>query len=254
MIRKRAVLVDDESKSRIALNSFLSKYCPSIEVVGEAEGVQSGLQKVADLVPGVLFLDIEMNDGTGFDLLERLPKVDFEVIFVTAFNEYAIKAFRYSAIDYLLKPINPEELIQAVSRLSDEGRLSQIEQKLEALLSNKASIQKIAIPSMDGIRLEEVTNIKYCQSDNYYTIIHLNNDEKVIVSKTLKEYDTMLSSEGFIRIHQKYLVKVSEIKSYSKSDGGFVTLQDGTHLTVSRRKKEELLQLLTSWNFFFPNT
>lgn len=247
MIQKRALLVDDESKSRIALRSFLTKYCPSVEIVGEAEGVQSGLKKIAELSPDVLFLDIEMNDGTGFDLLEQLvKKVDFEVIFVTAFNQYAIKAFRYSAIDYLLKPINPEELIQAVSKLSDDERLNQIEQKLEALLSNKTSIQKIAIPSMDGIRLEEVTNIRYCQSDNYYTIINLANGEKVIVSKTLKEYDKMLSAEGFIRIHQKYLVKVSEIKSYSKSDGGFVTLQDGTHLTVSRRKKEELLQLLTS--------
>ncbi len=245
MIRKRAILVDDETKSRTALSSFLSKYCPTIEIMGEADGVNTGLEVIERQKPDVLFLDIEMNDGTGFDLLEQLSNVDFEVIFVTAFNQYAIKAFRYSAIDYLLKPVNPEELVQAVTKLSDDSRISQVEQKLEALMSNRTSIQKIAIPSMDGIRLENVDNIRYCESDNYYTIIHLVSGEKIIVSKTLKEYDKTLSEDGFIRIHQKYLVKISEIKTYSKSDGGFVTLNNGTHLTVSRRKKEELLRAIS---------
>jgi two-component system, LytTR family, response regulator len=246
MIKKRALLIDDETKSRTALHSFLSKYCPSIEIVGEADGVKKGLESIALLAPDVLFLDIEMNDGTGFDLIERLPKINLEIIFVTAFNQYAIKAFRYSAIDYLLKPVNPEELIQAVAKLSDESRISEIELKLEALMSNKTSIQKLAIPSMEGIRLEEVSNIRYCESDNYYTHIHLNSGEKLLVSRTLKEYDTILSEEGFFRIHQKYLVKLSEIKTYSKSDGGFVTLNDGTHLTVSRRKKEDLMKVLVN--------
>lgn len=246
MMKKSTILVDDESKSRTALRSFLTKYCPTIEIVGEAEGVKTGLEKIAELNPDVVFLDIEMNDGTGFDLIEQLPKATCEIIFVTAFNQYAIKAFRYSAIDYLLKPVNPEELVQAIAKLSDEGRISQIEQKLEALMSNKTSLQKIAIPSMEGIRLEEVDNILYCESDNYYTIIHLINGEKIVVSKTLKEYDKMLSEDGFLRIHQKYLVKVSEIKTYSKSDGGFITLNDGTHLTVSRRKKDDLVKLLTT--------
>lgn len=245
MNKKKAILVDDESKSRIALGSFLSKYCPTIEIIGEAEGVRSGLELIESSNPEVIFLDIEMNDGTGFDLVEQLDNTKCEIIFVTAFNQYAIKAFRYSAIDYLLKPVNPEELVQAVSKLSDESRINQIEQKLEALMANKTSIQKIAIPSMEGIRLEEVDNIRYCESDNYYTIIHLINGERIVVSKTLKEYDKMLSSDGFLRIHQKYLVKVSEIKTYSKSDGGFITLNDGTHLTVSRRKKEDLMKVLT---------
>ena len=245
-MKKRAILIDDETKSRTALGSFLSKYCPTIEAVGEADGVVSGLEAIQNLKPDVVFLDIEMNDGTGFDLLERLSNVEFEVIFVTAFNQYAIKAFRYSAIDYLLKPVNPEELVQAVNKLSDDSRISQIEQKLEALMANRSSIQKIAIPSMTGIRLEEVDNIMYCESDNYYTIIHLVSGEQLMVSKTLKEYDKTLSDDGFIRIHQKYLVKVSEIKTYSKSEGGFVTLNDGTNLTVSRRKKEELLRAISN--------
>lgn len=244
MKKKRAILVDDEKKSRTAISSFLTKYCPTIEIVGEADGVKTGLRAIEEHKPDVIFLDIEMNDGSGFDLIEQLTNMPFEVIFVTAFNQYAIKAFRYSAIDYLLKPVNPEELIQAVSKLSDDSRLDEVERKLEALMSNRTSIQKIAIPSMQGIRLEEVGNIRYCESDNYYTIIHLITGEKIMVSKTLKEYDQTLSADGFLRIHQKYLVKVSEIKTYSKSDGGFVTLNDGTHLTVSRRKKEELLRVI----------
>lgn len=245
MNRKQAILIDDESKSRTALRSFLEKYCPIIEIVAEAEGVKSGLQAIATHNPDVIFLDIEMNDGTGFDLIEQLPNIQCEVIFVTAFNQYAIKAFRYSAIDYLLKPVNPEELVQAVAKLSDESRIDEIEKKLEALSINRNNLQKIAIPSMDGIRLEDITDINYCEADNYYTIIHLKNGEEVIVSKTLKEYDKMLDGQGFFRIHQKFLVNISEIKSYSKADGGFVTLNSGASLTVSRRKKDELLALLT---------
>lgn len=242
----RACIIDDELNSRTTLSSFIGKYCPEIELVGQADGVQSGVELIEVVKPDVIFLDIQMNDGTGFDLIEKLSHRKVEIIFVTAFNEYAIKAFRYSAIDYLLKPINPEELVQAVNKLKDETRLSQIEQKLEALIQNKSSIQKIAISSVEGIRLEEVSNVKYCESDNYYTTIYLRTGDKIVVSKTLKEYDKMLSGDGFYRIHQKYLVNISEIKNYSKSDGGFVTLNDGTTLTVSRRKKEGLLSVLNS--------
>lgn len=242
---KTAIVVDDEEKSRITLVTFLEKYCPSIQVAAQADGVASAVEVFNKHEPEVIFLDIEMNDGTGFDVIEKLKGRTFEVIFVTAYNQYALQAFRYSAIDYLLKPVNPEELIQAVTKLSDDGRIDQIEKKLEALLINRNSLHKIAIPSMDGIRLEEVRNIIYCESDNYYTHIHLNSGEKLLVSKTLKEYDQMLSGEGFFRIHQKFLVRLSEIKSYSKSDGGYVTLNNGTDLTVSRRKKEELIRLIT---------
>ncbi|MEP2023951.1 MAG: LytTR family DNA-binding domain-containing protein [Reichenbachiella sp.] len=243
---KTAIVVDDEEKSRITLSTFLKKYCPTIQVVAQADGVVSAEEAFHQHAPEVIFLDIEMNDGTGFDVIERLKGKAFEVIFVTAYNQYALQAFRYSAIDYLLKPINPEELIQAVAKLSDEGRIDQIEKKLEALLINRNALHKIAIPSMDGIRLEEVANIIYCESDNYYTHIHLKSGEKLLVSKTLKEYDQMLCDEGFFRIHQKFLVKLSEIKAYSKSDGGYVTLNDGTNLTVSRRKKDELIGLITA--------
>lgn len=243
---KRAIIIDDEEKSRITLATFLQKYCPSIELIGEAYSVASGVDQYQKLDPDVLFLDIEMEDGTGFDVIELLSGNRFEVIFVTAYNQYAIRAFRCSAIDYLLKPLNPEELIHAVAKLSNVTRIDQIEKKLEALISNRISLHKIIIPSMDGMRLEEPENINYFESDNYYSIIHLKTGEKLMVSKTLKEYDKLLSADGFFRIHQKFLVRVAEINKYSKAEGGFVVLKDGTQLTVSRRKKEALLELLTS--------
>lgn len=241
---KKVIIIDDEEKSRITISSFVNKYCPSLDLVGQADGVQSGISTFKELRPDVIFLDIEMDDGTGFDVIEGLKGYTFEVIFVTAYNQYALKAFRYSAIDYLLKPINPEELVQAVAKLSDVSRLDQIEKKLEALLSNRTSLEKIAFTSMEGLRLEKTENIIFCESDNYYTNVHLKNGEKLVVSKTLKEYDQMLSTEGFFRIHQKFLVNLSHVQSFSKADGGFVTLAGGQELSVARRKKDELLQLL----------
>ncbi len=241
---KKAVIIDDEEKSRITLNSFISKYCPSLHVVALADGVSTGIEAIKSNSPDVVFLDIEMDDGTGFDVVEALKGFTFDLIFVTAYNKYALKAFRYSAIDYLLKPINPEELIQAVGKLSDTNRLAQIEEKLEALLLNKKSLQKIAFPSMEGLRLEEISNIAYCESDNYYTNIHLKTGEKLVVSKTLKEYDQMLHEEGFYRIHQKYLANISFVSNFTKADGGFLTLENGEVLPVARRKKEELLKLM----------
>lgn len=243
---KQVVIIDDEEKSRLTLSSFIDKYCPGLQIAGQADGVQSGVNLIETTKPDVVFLDIEMNDGTGFDVIEALPERDFDVIFVTAYNQYALKAFRYSAVDYLLKPINPEELVQAVHKLSGTERIDQIEKKLEALIANKNRLEKIAFPSMEGVRLENVKDIIYCESDNYYTIVHFTNDEKITVSKTLKEYDQMLSEEDFFRIHQKFLVNLSHLKNFSKSDGGFVTLSNGKELSVARRKKEELLRLLTN--------
>ncbi len=242
---KRAIIIDDEEKSRATLSSFIKKYCPSLQVVSMANGVETGVSSIKKNAPDVVFLDIEMDDGTGFDVIEAVRGIAFDLIFVTAYNQYALKAFRYSAIDYLLKPINPEELIQAVNKLTDTNRLNQIEQKLEALLLNKASLKKIAFPSLQGLRLEEPQNIAYCESDNYYTNVHLKSGEKLVISKTLKEYDQMLEDDGFFRAHQKYLVNIAFVSSYTKSDGGYLTLENGAILPVSRRKKEELLKLIS---------
>ncbi len=242
---KRAIIIDDEEKSRATLSSFILKYCPSLQITDMANGVKNGIASIKKNAPDVVFLDIEMDDGSGFDVIEGVKGLSFDLIFVTAYNQYALKAFRYSAIDYLLKPINPEELIEAVNKLTDTNRLDQIEQKLEALLLNRSTLKKIAFPSLQGLRLEEPQNIAYCESDNYYTNVHLKNGEKLVISKTLKEYDQMLQDDGFFRTHQKYLVNISFISSYVKSEGGYLTLENGAILPVSRRKKEELLKLIS---------
>lgn len=242
---KRAIIIDDEEKSRATLSSFIIKYCPSLQIVDMTDGVENGIASIKKNAPDVVFLDIEMDDGTGFDVIEGVSGLVFDLIFVTAFNQYALKAFRYSAIDYLLKPINPEELIQAVNKLTDTDRLNQIEQKLETLLLNRSGLKKIAFPSLQGLRLEEPQNIAYCESDNYYTNVHLKSGKKLVISKTLKEYDQMLQDDGFFRTHQKYLVNIAFISSYTKSDGGYLTLENGTILPVSRRKKDELLKLIS---------
>ena len=243
---KRAIIIDDEEKSRVTLNSFIQKYCPTIQIVDMQNGVKSGVASIEKNNPDVIFLDIEMDDGYGFDVIEATRSYVYDVIFVTAYNQYALKAFKYSAIDYLLKPINPEELILAVNKLTDSSRLSQIEEKLEALLLNKKSLQKIAFPSMEGLRLENINNLAYLESDNYYTNVHLKNGEKLVVSKTLKEYDQMLNEEGFFRIHQKFLTNISYISNYTKSDGGYLTLENGVELPVARRKKDDLLKIILS--------
>ncbi len=242
---KRTIIIDDEEKSRATLSSFIIKYCPLLQIVDMADGVENGVASIKKNAPDVVFLDIEMDDGTGFDVIEGVKGLTFDLIFVTAYNQYALKAFRYSAIDYLLKPINPEELIQAVNKLTDTNRLEQIERKLETLLLNRSSLKKIAFPSLQGLRLEEPQNIAYCESDNYYTNVHLKSGEKFVISKTLKEYDQMLQGDGFFRTHQKYLVNIAFISSYARSDGGYLTLENGAILPVSRRKKDELLKLIS---------
>ncbi len=242
---KRAIIIDDEENSRETLASFVGKYCPDLQVIAQADGVATGIEAIRTHKPDMIFLDIEMDDGLGFDILKSVPDMRFDVIFVTAYNQYATLAFRYSAVDYLLKPINPEELIQAVHKLSDNGRIDAIEMKLEALFANKTTLNKIAFPSMNGVRLEDTKNILYCESDNSYTVVHLINKEQLIVSKTLKDYDELLSENGFFRIHQKYLVNLNFIANYTKSDGGFVTLTNGKNLTVSRRRKDELISIIS---------
>lgn len=242
----RAIIIDDESKGRIALRNSLEKYCPSIEIVGEGSSVESGLESVRTAKPELVFLDIEMPDGTGFDLLEKIKKADFQVIFVTAHDHYAVKAFRYSALDYLTKPVDPDQLIEAVDRAEKESDSGHIEKKLEALIANRNSIEKIAVPTSDGMRLLKIKQIMRCQSDSNYTNIFTTDQEKVVVTRTLKEFTDILSEHGFHRIHHSHLVNISYVDRFVNRDGGYVIMEDGTQVELSRRKKEEFLAALTS--------
>ncbi|MBT3209979.1 MAG: response regulator transcription factor [Bacteroidetes bacterium] len=239
-----ALIIDDEAKSRITLRNFLGKYCKNIEIVGEADGVNSGIEQINKLNPEVIFLDIHMQDGSGFDLLERITKKNFKIIFVTAYSQYAIKAFKFSAIDYLLKPYDPEELVSAVDKIKENDKYYSIDKKLETLISNRNGFNKIALPTMSGIHLVKVKDIVRCQSTSNYTNIFLNSKETILVTKTLKEYEELLSKSKFFRVHQSHLINLAYVERYIKGEGGTIIMEDGSEVEVARRRKDKFLTLL----------
>lgn len=240
----KAVIIDDEKNGRITLHNFLKKYCEQVHVVAEADGVKSGVEQVSKYSPDVVFLDVQMQDGTGFDLLEQIPEINFRVIFVTAYDKYAIQAFKYSAMDYLLKPIHPDRLVEAVNKLDKDPGFLELHKKLEVLISNKNSVEKIALPASDGVRLVRIKDMVRCVSDSNYTTIYLHSGEEVIVTKTLKEYEEILSPLNFYRVHKSHLININYVERYIQGEGGYVVMEDGSEVEVSRRRKEEFLAVL----------
>ena len=240
----KAVIIDDESKARNALKNLIAKHCSNIVVVAEADCVKAGIETINANFPDIVFLDVQMPDGTGFDLLEQLGDVDFKVIFASAYDKFAIQAFRFSAIDYLLKPVEPDMLIEACSKLTGDNRITEINKKLEVLLNNRNSFEKIALPTLDGINFVNIKEIIRCESDNNYTNIFLTGGRKFIVSKTLKEFDEMLSPFNFFRIHKSHLINLNYLQKYNKGEGGYVIMEDGSELEVSRRRKDDFIRAL----------
>ena len=236
----RTIIIDDEYNNVVALRKSLDIYCLDVEIVAEADCVEAGFEAINKHQPDLIFLDIEMPDGTGFDLLKKFEKVNFHVVFVTAFNQYAIKAFQFSAIDYILKPINVELLIKAVHKVSNKP--ADIEKRIKSLFENREKIKTVALPTFEGIQVEKVENILYCKSENNYTIFFLKGGGgKIMVSKTLKEYDEILSDYNFLRVHQSYLINLAEVKRYVKGEGGYVILSNDDSVDVSRRRKQAFL-------------
>lgn len=237
----KTIIVEDEKTSREILKNYLFKYCPSVEVVGEAENIDEALVLIRNNKLDLLFLDVEMPYGSGFDLLDKFDKIDFEVVFVTAYNQYAIDALNNHASYYLLKPISIDELIKAVDYVT------QIKTKENELQSSvlvpklSATNDKITIPTQQGFEVLEMKDIMYCKADDNYTELFLENNQKKLVSKTLKYFEAILAANGFARIHKSYLVNVSYIAAYKKGKGGTVSLSNGKELSVSASKKAELL-------------
>jgi two-component system LytT family response regulator len=243
----RTLIIDDESHIRVTLARFLAKYCPQARLIGEAGSVEAGLEAIKHYHPDLVLLDIKMDDGTGFDLLRRLDQVDFKVIFVTAFEEYAVKAFKYSAVDFLLKPVNPQELAEAVQRALEMAQ-GDYHTRLKALEDNfkaqEAHQRKIILKTMENIYLMDVQDIIFCESDGCYTHIFSNHHDKITTSKSLREYDDMLEDAGFFRVHKSYLINLRHIKRFEKLDGGFIVLTNDHKIPVASRKKDELLEML----------
>ncbi len=240
----KVLIVDDEESSRAAIRSFLQMHADDVSVVAEADSVVSGIGQIIMHKPDLVFLDVRMQDGTGFDLLERLPERNFQVVFVTSFDQYAIQAFRFSAIDYILKPVDPDQLNEAVNKARQAMNQNDISSKLEVLVSNISKLEKLALPSMDGIRFVRIDDVVRCESDDNYTNVYLRSGDKIVVSKTLKEYERLLEPMQFFRVHKQHLVNLRFVEKYIPGDGGYLILEDGSHVDVSRRKKDQLMELL----------
>lgn len=244
----RSVIIDDEPMARESLNLLLQQYCPEVEVIGEAGDINQGVDLIRSKQPELLFLDIQLMDGTSFDILNQLEKHHYKIIFITAFEEYAINAFKFSAIDYLLKPVNPDELKMAVEKvqqfLSREQREKTWQTLLENLSNFSADQRKIVLRTNESMHIVSLHQIIRCQSEKNYTIFFLTSGIHVMVSKTLKEYEELLVPFGFIRVHQSHLVNVNHLCRYEKTEGGQLVLSDHSTIPVSVRKKEDLMKLL----------
>ena len=245
------IIVDDEDHVRGTLGKFLEKYCPEVKVTGEAGSVSEAKEVINRLNPDLILLDIQLGDGTGFDLLKKFENPSFKVIFITAHDEYAIQAFKVSAMDFLLKPVNPLELKEAVSR-AKQAVQKELKIKLNALETNMGKDngigKKIVIKTLENIHVIEISTITHCESDGSYTSIFTIEQEKIVSSKPIKEYEEILAGYGFFRIHRSYLINLSHIRRFEKSDGGNVILSGSAKVPVASRKKEELLELFEQIN------
>jgi two-component system LytT family response regulator len=242
-----AIIIDDEAHCIRHLSGLLSASCgPVVRLAGTATTVEDGWQSILRLQPQLVFLDIQLQNETGFDLLDRFPVIDFDIIFVTAYEKYAIRAFKFSAIDYLLKPVDPDDLRQAVARLQQKRSKEETAKRFETLLDNLRNgtglPRRISVPTVKGMEFLPVQEIVRCESHVNYTTIFLVNGQKLTVARTLKEFEELLEEYHFFRVHNSHLINLACIKSYHKGKGGSVRMSDNTEIEVSTRRKDELLK------------
>jgi two-component system, LytTR family, response regulator len=244
----KAILIDDEKNSRESLRKKIATHCPDISVLAECANGQEGLSAIQQYKPDIIFLDIEMPHMNGFTMLQQLSERNFEIIFTTAFNQYAINAIRYSALDYLVKPVEVTELVQAVDRARQQQHRNDTSQQLEILAGYLSQQQKgpekIAVSVSTGLEIIKVPDIIYLEATGNYTHIHMRDEKPLLASRTLKDFEDILPPSHFCRIHNAILVNVSYVKKYNRGDNGQVILSNGVLLDVARRRKDELLQLI----------
>lgn len=244
----KSILIDDEKTSRETLRGLLKRYCKNVEIVAEADGYHTGIESIHKYKPDVIFLDIQMPDGSGFKMLEDIGEINFEVIFSTAYDQYAIKAIRYSALDYLLKPINPEDLINAVEKMEEKMKKGKDNTNVRFLLDTVRSpnldTKKIVLTTSEGMHLVDIDNIIRCESLDYYTKFFMTDGKSIMVSRTLKENEELLSEFNFIRPHKSHLINLKYVKSFLRMDGGSIIMTDGSYVPVSRRKREQILDII----------
>ncbi len=243
-----AIIIDDETSSRNSLKQKLRNHCQDINIIGECEDGEAGIKMLTTKTPDIVFLDVEMPRMNGFSMLQQLHNKNFEVIFITAYDHYAIKAIKFSALDYLVKPVAIEDLKLALEKARQKRNTETGNKRLELLLQNlltdKKELQRIAIPSMEGLQFVETGQIIYLEAQSNYTCFHLINAGKLTVAKTLKDFEELLPSSIFMRIHHSYIINKTLVKKYIKGEGGQVVMKDDTVLDVARRKKEEFIKAM----------
>jgi two-component system LytT family response regulator len=244
----KAIIIDDERSSRNALRQKLINHCPEVTVMAECENGEEGIKSIETLHPDIIFLDVEMPRMNGFTMLQQLQQHNFEIIFITAYDHYAIKAIKFSALDYLVKPVEIADLKTAVEKVSEKRKKASGNTALETLLHNLISREKeqqrIAIPSMEGLQFIETGDIIYLEAQSNYSTFHLTGNKKITVSKTLKDFEDLLPASIFIRIHHSTIININCIEKYIKGEGGQVIMKNGVSLDVARRKKEEVLKII----------
>lgn len=243
----KVLIIEDEDQSISALKSEISMHCKTLEIVGVAKSVTEGIEKIKSLEPELVFLDIQLSDGLGFEILNHFKDgLPFHVIFTTAYSQYAIKAIKFSALDYLLKPIDSEELIEAVQKAMKSSEKDTVA-KIENFLHNQREPQirkKIVLQTSDGLSVFEIESILKCSSESNYTCLYFTSGKKMLFSKTLKEFEELLCNSGFERIHNSHIVNLNHLVSFVNKDGGYVVLSDKSTLPVSQRKKANLITAL----------
>lgn len=246
----RTVIVEDEYHSREALVNLLHNYCPKLTIVTTADDIETGLKAIASIKPDLVFLDIQLKSGTGFDLLERVGNPEFEIIFTTAYENFAIRAFKFSAIDYLLKPIDPQELKTAVEKVDKKIDREVQTQKLKSLWSfldsphKEHKKQTITLSTAEGYEFVEIGQIVYCEASGSYTLFHLKTGKTILVSKNLKEYENILKQFNFFRSHQSFLINISEVEKLVKAEGGYIVMKNGKKVNISSKKKDEFVKIM----------
>ncbi len=244
-IKNTIVIIDDEPDARELLKAYVRMFFPEMEVIGEADSVLEGKKIIDELKPHVVFVDIQMGDGTGFDLLNKFERPEFSIIFATAFDDFALKAFKYNALDYLLKPIAPEDFKQAMKKILSLNRQESFYDQLQQLMKHvkNKDDERIALHAAEGLILVKTKDIRRIEGEGNYCTIYQTNGERIVVTKSMKEFEEMLPEAQFSRTHQSHIVNFDFVKKVLKEDGGYLMLDNGEKIMISRRKKEEVIRL-----------
>ena len=242
----RSIIIDDEEDARESLRLALQKFCPQVEILAICDGPLEGMEAIHQHDPDLLFLDVQMPHMSGFDLLAKFPEARFQTIFVTAHDKYAIRAIRFSALDYLMKPVDIDELVSAVGRVNQSGEAASNSYAgvLHNVRNRLGQDGKLAVPVAEGMVFLDIQQIVYCEADGSYTRLFVEGEKDLLVSKSLKDFENILNPQTYCRVHHSYLVNLNQVDRYVRGEGGYVIMRNGAHVDVSRRKKEEFMRLI----------